>query len=323
MSDWRQVGDLRPSPTQTTTQATTRATVVTPSNYYNGLDSDSISGTSDSISVTSSAFLPNFWKELQRAQDSEPDPSDSDNSNASIDSYDSIDDYNMVDYKQIRDLMETKRPGSTRPTTEPTTIQLHHFKKTLVSALAKCPLNASNKGHTYIIETLDEHRARNVDNTANLPAVPMAPTRPSATADRATLSFYNHSVAEYNTHIEYNAQTLAIIQSTYPGILNGMMIEDDLPDDITGMAALKHTFNTVLDTIASRTSYIVLHKAIYDRIYTPTTTGPVIYFAECDNDNLLMIRMHRAPHPPRTHHGVCPSSIRNCPYQLHRQVPRI
>ena len=214
----------------------------------------------------------------------------------SITSFDSYDNDNMVDYKNVKDLMEVKAPGSTAPTTRPTTIRLLHFKKTLVSALVKCPLNASNKGHTYIIETLKEHQARNDDPNAQLPLVPVQPTKPTAKADRATLSFYNQSVTEYNAHIEYNAQVLAVIQSTFPGLLDGLMIDGDLPDITTGRSALKHAFQTVLDSIVSRTSYIDLSKAIYSRAYEPSNTGPVSYFAECDNDNLLIIRMGHAPH---------------------------
>ena len=64
--------------------------------------------------------------------------------------------------------------------------------------------------------------------------------------------------------MEYNSQTLDVIQSTFPGILNGMMIEEDLPDKTTGRAVLKHAFNTVLDSVAARTSYVDLHRVIYD-----------------------------------------------------------
>ena len=202
----------------------------------------------------------------------------------------------MADYKVVKDLMEIKSPGCTKATTEPTTVQLLHFKKTLVSALAKCPLNASNKGHSYIIETLAEHQARNNNPGAILPFVPTVPTRPTGRADCAELTFYSQTVSEYNAHIEYNAQALAVIRSTFPGILSGLMIDGDLPDDTTGSAALVHAFNTVLDSMVSRTSYLDLSKAIYARVYLPSITGPVSYFAECDNDNLMMIRMKRAPH---------------------------
>ena len=99
MSDWRQVGDLKPSLVQTR-----EAAPVTPNNYYDSLnsnsgpDSDSDSNSdsnSDDISITSSAFLPDFWEGLQN--DSDPDPSDSDDSTDSTASYNSIDDYNMVE----------------------------------------------------------------------------------------------------------------------------------------------------------------------------------------------------------------------------------
>ena len=197
MSDWQQVGDLRPSPirTQPTQPAMTQATLVTPSNYYDGLNSGIESDSdSDNVSFTSSAFLPDSWDGRQSTQDPTEPANESDASDTNSEySYGSIDDYydcNIVDYKQIRELMETKRPGSTTPTPEPTTIQLHHFKKTLVSALSKCPLNASNKGHTYIIETTAEHRARNRNTKASLPPVPTEPIPPSATADRAALAFY-------------------------------------------------------------------------------------------------------------------------------------
>ena len=75
------------------------------------------------------------------------------------------------------------------------------------------------------------------------------------------------------------------------------MIEGDLPDETTGRAALKHAFDTVLDSIVSRTSYMELSKAIYMRKYIPSITGPVNYFTECENDNLMMVRMNRKPHP--------------------------
>ena len=75
------------------------------------------------------------------------------------------------------------------------------------------------------------------------------------------------------------------------------MIEGDLRDETTGRAALKHAFSTVLDSIVSQTSYIELSKAIYMRKYIPSITGPVNYFTECENANLMMIRMNWSPHP--------------------------
>ena len=75
------------------------------------------------------------------------------------------------------------------------------------------------------------------------------------------------------------------------------MVEGDLPDETTGSAALKQAFDTVLDSIVSRTSYMELSKAVYMRKYNPSITGPSSYFTECENDNLMMIRMKRSPHP--------------------------
>lgn len=62
------------------------------------------------------------------------------------------------------------------------------------------------------------------------------------------------------------------------------MIEGDLPDETTGRAALGHAFSTVLDFILSWTSCMELSKAIYMRKYTPSITGPVSYFTDCEND---------------------------------------
>ena len=90
---------------------------------------------------------------------------------------------------------------------------------------------------------------------------------------------------------------MAVIQHAFPSILNGLMIKGDLPDETTGRAALGHAFSTVLDSIVSRTSYMELSKAICMREYIPSITGPVNYFTECKNDNLMMIRMNWSPHP--------------------------
>ena len=174
-ANWQQVRNNPPStPTRTTT-----STVVTPvsHNYYDQLlDSDS---SSPSIPPADEFWEDgSFWEttgDLLNTADLEEEILFS-NSPASIESFSLADseenssddrsiysihsdDRGKTDYKNIAELMEIKSPGSTTPTTEPTTIQLLQFKRTLVSALAKCSLNASNKGHTYIIETKEEHRA--------------------------------------------------------------------------------------------------------------------------------------------------------------------
>ena len=201
------------------------------------------------------------------------------------------------DYKNVAGFMEIKKPGITTPISEPTTIQLLAFKKVLISALRQCPLNASNKGHTYIIETLDEHRARNNNLSATLRPIPTEPVRPTAaSASRAELTYYGQLTAEYNAHLDYNNQAVAILMKTFPGILDGLMIDDDLPDDMQAGDAYAHAQVTLTDTLVSRSSYLKINKAIYSREYKPSVTGPTSYFAECDNDNLMITRMGRTPH---------------------------
>ena len=151
----------------------------------------------------------------------------------------------MTDYKSVADFMEIKQPGVTTPISEPTTVQLLNFKKVLISALRQCPLNASNKGHTYIIETVDEHRARNNNPNATLKTVPTEPVRPTeATVSRAELMYYGQLTKEYNAHIDYNSQSIATLMKAFPGILDGLMIEDDLSDDTTAGDAFEHAHVT-------------------------------------------------------------------------------
>jgi hypothetical protein len=188
MSDWQQVGNA--TPIRTTAIAV--VITPTDPNYYRDLsdyssDADSIppSHTSGSSIAPVDEFWDDesiFWETTRRdilnTTDLEeeilfspslasiksfslvdsgttyPEYPDSSDSKASSDDGPTYSDtMGKTDYRDIAALMEIKSPGSTTPTTEPTTIQLLQFKKTLVSALAKCSLNASNKGHTYIIET--------------------------------------------------------------------------------------------------------------------------------------------------------------------------
>ena len=186
MSDWQQITEI------STPARVNIASTVTPStgetsnidrNYYSHLqdfesNTDLDRNESDPDSVAT--FLDQdfwaekeiFWEEVRQEQVQDPldaedqiefsypsvtTTEDSDTDSAS----DAEEDLIMTDYKSVANFMEIKQPGVTTPITEPTTVQLLNFKKVLISALRQCPLNASNKGHTYIIETIDEHRARN------------------------------------------------------------------------------------------------------------------------------------------------------------------
>ena len=51
-----------------------------------------------------------------------------------------------------------------------------------------------------------------------------------------------------------------------------------------------------MDTIVARSSYLKINKAVYFRVYKPSSTGPTSYFTECDNDNLMITRLGRTPH---------------------------
>ena len=143
-----------------------------------------------------------FWEEIRREQVQDPldaedeidfsyhsvttAPEDSDTGSVSDTKEDAI----MTNYKSVANFMEIKQPGVTTPITEPTIVQLLNFKKVLISALRQCPLNTSNKGHTYIIKSINEHRARNNNSKATLKAIPTEPVRPTeATVSRAELTY--------------------------------------------------------------------------------------------------------------------------------------
>jgi len=331
MSEWQQVPENTPTRATITPAVTPNITSdISSHNYYGNLhdfESDTDSDRSNQSHTDSeSATFHNqefwedealFWEATRREpiQDAEEDAEDEiafsyctsstttrdDSFSPQSDTSDSDSDieYNTMsyDYKNVAGFMEIKKPGITTPISEPTTVQLLAFKKVLISALRQCPLNASNKGHTYIIETLEEHRARNNNQSATLRPIPTEPVRPTAaTASRAELTYYGQLTSEYNAHLDYNNQAVAILMKTFPGILDGLMIDDDLPDDMQAKDAYEHAQVTLTDTLVSRSSYLKINKAIYSREYKPSSTGPTSYFAECDNDNLMITRMGRTPH---------------------------
>ena len=177
MSDWQQVGDSNPTPDRARARPVTPATSEH-NNYYDGLtefnsDSDPDSTPSESLPLLPTDFWEDediIWEEIRQehlphttdleeevtfiSPDSSDTPSLQDSFNSGPETKSDLDDdddtdssdlyITMTDYKSVRELMEAKAPGSTTPKTDPTTVQLLHFKKTLVSALTKCSLNASH-----------------------------------------------------------------------------------------------------------------------------------------------------------------------------------
>ena len=133
----------------------------------------------------------------------------------------------------------------------------------LVNALGQCPLVNSNKGHTYLVESLAEHRARNNDLLATLPTAPSRPTEPAETAKRYLWNNFDRKTAKYNAHVEYNKQTIAIIARVFPTSIEGLKFNGQFHDNLKADTALQHVIDTAVDSIKSRKEYLKLSNALY------------------------------------------------------------
>jgi hypothetical protein len=171
----------------------------------------------------------------------------------------------------IRGLMSAK---ALYTKTAPSTLDVIVFKRELINALIQCPARNSKQGHSYLLESLGEYRARIKEPEANQINRPREPDEPED--EDGDWTVFKYRLGKYERCEHYEAQALTILQDTFPDCLQALKVNEYLPTTLTLMDAMEHLYDQVKDSDATRNS----HMEIYDRFsskgrtYKPNANGP-------------------------------------------------
>ena len=226
------------------------------------------------------------------------DPDDEDPDDSNYDS-DSSDDTNST-MREERNLLELQGhmqrdvKCNMTPTTEPTKLELIKFKNSMATALTKCESITLNVGaQLYLITTEDEYRTRVGDQTAIVPTYPKVPMFTGELS-----STYKFARKVYLEKVRYNRQAVDIIIQKFPGGLDGMEKEGELPIDLQAKDALDHLTEQVnLDEDEVNESYNELMMNLLSRKHVISANGAEEWFKQAENDRLMAQKLGFQPIP--------------------------